>query len=135
MFVISCNSFSEIPHFIFKWKWNTELQEEAGRRLLGIFAGSGTAGIPASCAGSLPCHGLHWGRELLLGRAQQLEWTHRFNTDIFSLFYKQSIWLLVSLFGSFLIWLQCFLLTNMCVMMTTLMHYLLPSFLFLPLFH
>lgn len=66
MFVISCNSCSEIPHFIFKWKWNTELQEEEGRRLLGIFAGSG-------CAAPLPSHALHWGHQLLLGRAQQLE--------------------------------------------------------------
>lgn len=31
VFAISCNRFSEIPHFIFKWKWNTELQQEVGR--------------------------------------------------------------------------------------------------------
>lgn len=56
--VNSCNSFSEIPHFlIFKWKRNIdlELQKYEG----GCFkttAGSGTAGSPASPAAARPRH-------------------------------------------------------------------------------
>lgn len=73
MFVISCNGFREVLHLIFKWKWNTELEEEVGRKLPGNFAGSGTACIPASCAAPLPSHALQWDHQFLLGRAQQLE--------------------------------------------------------------
>lgn len=78
-----------------------------------------------------PCHPMLCSGIISYSWAEPRSWkirTHKFNIDIFALFYKQRIWLLVYLFGSFLVWLQCFLLTNTCVMMTTFLWCTSPSF-------
>lgn len=96
MFVISCNSFSKIPHFIFKHYCRP------------------------ICSGVMSSS---WAEP-----SSWKTWTHKFSAAIFALFYKQRLWLLVYLFGSFLVWLQYFLLTDICAMITTFLWGISASF-------
>lgn len=59
---------------------------------------------------------------------------YKLETEIFTLLNKQSIWILVYLFGCFLVWLQCFLLSKAWAMPASLLWCMSPSFLLFSFF-